>query len=110
MATLTVDDLKKIKEKTAPEMALRQTRPTARITVHIGDCGLAAGAREVMKAFMEVREQAKRPDIYLLAADCIDPEDCANEPKVTIQTEGQSPAVHTNVTPEKARELMGSVL
>lgn len=110
MATLTVDDLKKIKEKTAPELALRQTRPKARITVHIGDCGLAAGARDVMKAFIEVRAQAKRPDIYLLAADCIDPEDCDNEPKVTVQTEGQEPVVHTNVTPEKAKEIFESQL
>lgn len=108
MAKLTVEDLKQIKEKTAAEMALRQVPETARITVHIGDCGLKAGARDVMKAFIAALEKSDRRDIRIIAADCLDPETCSNEPKVTVKV-GDTPAViYENVTPEKAEEIFSS--
>jgi len=105
MAKLTIEDLKQIKEKTAAEMALRQVPETARITVHIGDCGLAAGAREVLQSFMEELAKADRRDIRIFAADCPDPENCANEPKVTVRTGDDEPVIYESVTPEKAREI-----
>lgn len=110
MAKLTTDDLKQIKEKTAVEMALRQIPEMARITVHIGDCGLAAGAREVLQSFMEEMDKADRRDIRIFAADCPDPEDCANEPKVTVRTGDDEPVVYGNVTPEKAKEIFAGHL
>lgn len=111
MAKLTIDDLKQIKEKTAAEMALRQVPETTRITVHIGDCGLAAGAREVLQSFMEEMAKADRRDIRIFAADCQDPENCENEPKVTVRTGDDEPVIYGSVTPEKAREIFaGHVL
>ena len=108
MAKLTVEDLKKIREKTAAELSLRQTPASIRVTIHVGDCGLAAGARDIMKTFMKELAAAKRHDIRLLAADCIDPENCGNEPKVTIETDDNPPVVYQNVTPEKAVEIFSS--
>ncbi len=108
MAKVTVDDLKRIKEQTAAEMALRQIPETARITVHIGDCGLAAGARDVLKAFMKAMAASDRRDIRILAADCLDPENCANEPKVTVKIGDGAPVLFENVTPEKAEEIFTS--
>ena len=53
MAKLTIDDLKKIKEDTTKSNSLREGGATVKITVHMGTCGIAAGAREVMNALME---------------------------------------------------------
>jgi NADP-reducing hydrogenase subunit HndB len=105
MTKITVEDLKRIKEKTSADMALRQIPETARIIVHIGDCGIKAGARDVMKAFMDAMAKTDRRDIRLLAADCLDPENCANEPKVTIKVNGGQAVVYQNMTPEKAKEV-----
>lgn len=105
MANVTVEDLRQIKEKTAAEMALRQIPASIRVTVHIGDCGLAAGARDVMKAFIKALEKSGRRDIRLLAADCADPENCGNEPKVTVAAGDDPPVVYQKVTPEKAEQI-----
>jgi len=48
MAKLTIADLKKIKDKVHSETALREGAQRAKITVHMGTCGVAAGARAVM--------------------------------------------------------------
>ena len=50
MAKLTIQDLKKIKEKVHRETALRDGAMTTKITVHMGTCGIAAGAREIMSS------------------------------------------------------------
>ncbi|RPI36291.1 MAG: (2Fe-2S) ferredoxin domain-containing protein, partial [Nitrospiraceae bacterium] len=50
MARLTIDDLLKIKEKHKAEFQLREGGYRAKVTVHMGTCGIAAGARAVMTA------------------------------------------------------------
>jgi NADP-reducing hydrogenase subunit HndB len=44
MAKLTIDDLKKIKEKSNKETSLRHGKANIKVTVHMGTCGIAAGA------------------------------------------------------------------
>jgi len=53
MAKMSIDDLKRIKEKTARETSLRDGEANVKITVHMGTCGIAAGARDVMNALMD---------------------------------------------------------
>jgi len=48
MAKLKIEDLKKIKERVQGETALRAGARRAKVTVHMGTCGIAAGARKVM--------------------------------------------------------------
>ena len=45
MAKLTIEDLKRIKEETAKSTSLRDGDANVKITVHMGTCGIAAGAR-----------------------------------------------------------------
>ena len=53
MAKLTIEGLKKIKENAKKATALREGGETVKITVHMGTCGIAAGAREVMDSLLE---------------------------------------------------------
>jgi len=46
MAKLTIADLKKIKEKVHADTALRDGFNRAKITVHMGTCGIASGPRK----------------------------------------------------------------
>ena len=61
MAKLKIGDLKKIKEKVHAETALREGDRRAKITVHMGTCGIASGAREVMTALMQAIEERRAP-------------------------------------------------
>ncbi|MBP1659303.1 MAG: NADP-reducing hydrogenase, subunit b, partial [Candidatus Aminicenantes bacterium] len=49
---LTIQDLAKIREKTKSLMTIREGEGRARVTVHMGTCGIAAGARDIMDALL----------------------------------------------------------
>jgi NADP-reducing hydrogenase subunit HndB len=103
MAKLTFEDLKQIKEKTATAMALRLGQPRATITVHLGTCGIAAGARDVMNALMAEIAAADSPDIRALAAGCMG--QCASEPNVTVEVLDTEPIVYQHMDPNRMRQV-----
>ena len=103
MAKLTIEDLKKIKEKTAKETSLRGGPANIKITVHMGTCGIAAGARDVMSALMEEMAAADRQDIRVVAAGCMGR--CSSEPNVTVETQGSEPIVYQLMDSNKMRQV-----
>ena len=103
MAKLTIEDLKKIKEKTAKETSLREGTANIEITVHMGTCGIAAGARDVMSALMEEMAEADRQDIRVVAAGCMGR--CSSEPNVTVETQGSEPIVYQLMDSNKMRQV-----
>jgi NADP-reducing hydrogenase subunit HndB len=113
MAKITIDDLKKIKEKTAKETSLRYGPAKIKVTVHMGTCGIAAGAREVMNALMEEMAEADRQDIRVVASGCMGM--CSSEPNVTVEMEDAEPIVYQGMDANKMRQvfkrhvLMGEV-
>ncbi len=101
MAKMTIEDLHRIKQETLPQTALRHQAANVSITVHMGECGIAAGARQTIKALMAELGKSGRHDIHILAADC--PGVCETEPNVTVEIAGQAPVVYQKVDPEKIR-------
>ena len=59
-----------------------------KITVHMGTCGIAAGAREVMNALLEELGAVDRQDIRVVTSGCMGM--CSSEPNVTVETREQS--------------------
>jgi NADP-reducing hydrogenase subunit HndB len=103
MAKLTIDDLKKIKEKSNKETSLRHGKANIKVTVHMGTCGIAAGAREVMNALMEEMAEADRQDIRVVTSGCMGM--CSSEPNVTVETEGAEPIVYRDMDSNKMRQV-----
>ena len=103
MAKLTIDDLKKIKEKTTKETSLRTGKANIKIMVHLGTCGIAAGAREVMNALMEEMAEADRQDIRVVTSGCMGM--CSSEPNVTVEVEGAEPIVYQLMDSNKMRQV-----
>ncbi|MGD8343531.1 MAG: (2Fe-2S) ferredoxin domain-containing protein [Desulfobacterales bacterium] len=103
MAKLTIEDLKQIKEKTAKLNSLRDGPANTKITVHMGTCGIAAGARDVMNALMEEMAEAERTDIRVVASGCMGM--CSSEPNVTIEVEGSDPIVYQLMDTNKMRQV-----
>ena len=81
MPKLSIEDLKKIKENAKKATALREGGATVKITVHMGTCGIAAGAREVMDSLLEEMAQADLVLEHRLVARL------EEVPEVTGQTE-----------------------
>jgi len=103
MAKMTIDDLKRIKEDTIKQMSLRYSDAPIKITVHMDDCGIAAGARDVMSALMEKINEAGRPEIQVFAAGCKGK--CSDEPIVTVDMQGSEPIEYKQMTPDKMRQV-----
>ena len=103
MAKLTIDDLKKIKEETAKSTSLREGTATVKITVHMGTCGIAAGAREVMNSLMEELAETDRSDIRVVTSGCMGM--CSSEPNVTVEMQDAEPIVYQKMEPNRMRQV-----
>jgi NADP-reducing hydrogenase subunit HndB len=103
MAKLTIDDLKKIKEETARSTSLRDGKANVKITVHMGTCGIAAGARDVMNALMEEMAQTDRQDIRVVASGCMGM--CSSEPNVTVEIIDAEPIVYQKMEANRMRQV-----
>ena len=103
MSKLTIEDLKKIKEKVQKDTALRGADSDVKITVHMGTCGIAAGAREVMDALLELMAETDRQDIRILNSGCMGM--CSSEPNVTVEIEGQKPVMYQHMDANKMRQV-----
>ena len=103
MAKLTIADLKKIKEKVLSEVSLREGGQRAKITVHMGTCGIAAGARQVMDSLMSEIAEAGATDILVTTSGCAGM--CSKEPMVTVELLGQQPIVYGQMDANKMRQV-----
>jgi len=103
MAKLKPEDLDKIGEKVKRAILLREGTGRARIIVHMGTCGIAAGARTVMQAFMDEIENRKADDVILTISSCAGL--CSREPMATIELKGEPPVKYVDLTPDKARKV-----
>jgi NADP-reducing hydrogenase subunit HndB len=99
MPRLTIDDLKKMRDQTAGAIALRAGAARAKVTIHMGTCGIAAGARDVMAALLEDIEGQGVTDVMVVTSGCAGL--CSREPMATVDVRGQAPVKYVNLTPEK---------
>lgn len=103
MPRLTIDDLKTMREATAGAIALRAGTARARVTVHMGTCGIAAGAREVMAALLAEIERQGVTDVMVMASGCAGL--CSREPMASVEVQGQAPVTYVNLTPRDIEEV-----
>jgi NADP-reducing hydrogenase subunit HndB len=103
MARLTIADLKKIKEKQHATFTLREGGYRAKVTVHMGTCGIAAGARDIMSALMDEISQAKVEDVITTTSGCAG--FCAREPMATVEILNKPPVKYGDLTKDKIREI-----
>jgi NADP-reducing hydrogenase subunit HndB len=104
MPKLTIEDLEKLRERAKKQTFLREaTDYRAKITVHMGTCGIAAGAREIMNAFLKELQERDITDVLLTNSGCAGL--CSREPMATIEIKGQAPVKYVDLTPEKVKEI-----
>jgi len=97
------EDLDKISEKVKRTILLREGAGKAKVIVHMGTCGIAAGARTIMSAIMEEMELRDVKDIILTISSCAGL--CSREPMITVELQGEPPVKYVDLTPEKAKKV-----
>lgn len=103
MAKLSIEDLKKIKERVQKENTLRAGDRRAKVTVHMGTCGIAAGAREVMNSLLNEIEESGVSDVIVTSSGCMGL--CSREPEVTVEILDQEPIVYEKMDSNKMRQV-----
>jgi len=103
MAKLKIEDLHRIKEEHKAASALREGGFRAKVTVHMGTCGLAAGARNVMSALLDEIGKSGVSDVIATTSGCAGL--CSREPMATIEIINRPPVKYGNLTEDKMRRI-----
>ncbi|MCL0034431.1 (2Fe-2S) ferredoxin domain-containing protein [Dehalococcoidia bacterium] len=98
----SLEDLKRIREKAQKDIRVRLKTGTT-ITVGMGTCGIAAGARETMLAILEELRR-REIDAHVTTVGCIGM--CSKEPLVDIEQAGHPRITYGNVHPEMVSRLI----
>ncbi len=103
MPRIKIEDLDKISEEVRRTTLLREGAGRAKITVHMGTCGIAAGAREIMSTLLVEIEERNIKDIILTTSGCAGL--CSREPMATVELKGEAPVKYIDLAPEKIRNI-----
>ncbi|MDY6933880.1 MAG: (2Fe-2S) ferredoxin domain-containing protein [Spirochaetota bacterium] len=103
MPKLKIEDLKKIKEGVKGTLTLREGTQRVKITVHMGTCGIAAGARKIMDTLLKEIESRGITDVILTSSGCAGL--CNQEPMVTVEIKGETPVKYSNLDEKKIKEI-----
>jgi NADP-reducing hydrogenase subunit HndB len=104
MPKLSIKDLDKISQRVRRTTLLREGAGRAKITVHMGTCGIAAGARKIMSTLMDEFEKQNIVDVILTSSGCAGL--CSREPMATVELKGEAPVKYVDLTPDKIRTIL----
>ena len=98
-------ELEAIRKKTLENIAMRkEVHDAARVVVGMATCGIAAGARPVMLAFMD--EIAKRHLDHVTVSQTGCAGMCRLEPMVDVYVPGQEKVTYVKLTPEMVPRIV----
>ena len=104
MPKLKIEDLEKISQRVRKTVNLREGAGKAKITVHMGTCGIAAGARKIMNILMEEVENQGLDEVILTNSGCAGL--CSREPMMTVELKDETPVKYVDLTPEKVQKIL----
>ena len=98
-------ELAAIREKMKDKIVLREGTNDIRIVVGMATCGIAAGARPVLSAFVEgVSREGLGDQVTVSQTGCIGI--CQYEPVVEIFQPGKEKVTYVKMTAEKAEKVL----
>ena len=102
----TLAELQAIRDKARAQIGIREEdKDAVRVLVGMATCGIAAGARPVLNAFVE--EVAKRnmtEKVAVTQTGCIGL--CQYEPIVEVMEPGKPKVTYIKMNPQKAAEVV----
>ena len=105
----SIAELNKLKENALKEMnAVELSGRGAKVLVGMATCGIAAGAKPVMDAFLSETGKRNLKDIEIKQTGCIGI--CQFEPIVEIYMPGKEKVTYINVSPDKVPRIVAEHL
>ena len=101
----SLEELMAIKQKMQDKVAVRNAEnDNVRVVVGMATCGIAAGARPVLAAFVDEVNKRGLKNVMVTQTGCIGI--CQYEPVVEIKQAGNDKVTYVKMTPEKAKRVV----
>ena len=102
-------ELAAIREKMKDKVVLREGTNDTRIVVGMATCGIAAGARPVLNAFVEsVNREGLASSVTVSQTGCIGI--CQYEPVVEVYQPGKEKVTYVKMTADRAKRVVAEHL
>lgn len=100
----SLKELEEIRNKALSQIDIRTKGEGTRIVVGMATCGIAAGARPVLTAFVDEVAKRKLSDVMVSQTGCIGA--CRLEPMVEVTTPGREKVTYVKVTPDMVGRIV----
>ncbi|MBS7262117.1 MAG: (2Fe-2S) ferredoxin domain-containing protein [Eubacteriales bacterium] len=104
----SLKDLEEIRKKTLDSINMRKDEESTRVVIGMATCGIAAGARPVLLAFMDEIGKRNLQHVTVSQTGCIGM--CKLEPIVEIFEPNKEKVTYVKMTPEKAVRVVNDHL
>ena len=106
MAKMSLDDLRKLRDTKKNDLAKREAEgKEIQIVVGMGTCGIAAGAKQTLDAFIAGLDEHKLVDNVLVRqTGCMGL--CHSEPTIEVIAPGMPAVIYGRVDAEVAKEII----
>ncbi len=105
MSTIkSLEDLKRAREEALKKREMKASSGTIQVIVGMGTCGIAAGARDTMKAILETIEKDSMNGIVVTQTGCIGL--CEKEPIVQVVVGEAAKVTYGKVNPDVAKKIL----
>ncbi len=101
---MNLDDLKAIREKAQKDIQLRQKEARIKIVVGMGTSGIAAGARDTLKTFVDEITRRNLTDVVVTQTG--EKGLASQEPMIEVLEEGKPTVIYGNIDSEKAKKVV----
>lgn len=100
----SLQELEAIRQKTLENISLRKEHNGTRIVIGMATCGIAAGARPVLAAFMDEVAKRSLQNVTVAQTGCIGV--CRLEPIVEVYKPDQEKVTYVKVTPDMVGRII----
>lgn len=105
----SLEELAALRERMKSSVAMRQDNSnTTRVVVGMATCGIAAGARPVLTAFVDEVARRNLQDVTVTQTGCIGM--CKLEPIVEVYRPGKEKVTYVKMTPDKVARIVAEHL
>lgn len=99
----SLEELRELRDKVQKDLNMRGNSERPKIIIGMGTCGIAAGARKILKAVM--KEIDKRGlDVTVTQTGCIGM--CEKEPLLDVKMPGKDRVTYGNLTPADVKMII----
>ena len=105
----SLEELKAIRERMQKQVGLREADDDSiRVVVGMATCGIAAGARPVLEAFLQEIDKRELKNVTVTQTGCIGV--CRLEPIVEVYVPGQEKVTYVKMKPEMVPKVVADHL